>query len=64
VLRETASGAKIDLAQHRRFIDELDADDVLLVTTVPPAILAFIALIDASSTNQGENRPCGAMPPP
>src|SRR5437899_2528169 len=32
VFREVASGAKTDRAQLRRLLDQLDADDVLLVT--------------------------------
>lgn len=32
IFRETASGAKSDRAQLRRALDQLDADDVLLVT--------------------------------
>ena len=32
VLRETASGAKSDRAALRRLLDQLDADDVLMVT--------------------------------
>jgi len=32
VFREVASGAKTDRAQLRRLLDQLDADDVLMVT--------------------------------
>ena len=34
VFREVASGAKTDRAQLRRLLDQLDADDVLMVTRV------------------------------
>src|SRR5467141_3902998 len=62
VFREVASGAKIDRAQLRRLLDQLDAGDVLMVTRLDRLARSTRDLLNTLATITGRKagfRPLG-----
>jgi DNA invertase Pin-like site-specific DNA recombinase len=54
VLREIASGAKTDHAQLRRFLDQLEAGDVLMVTRLDRLARSTRDLLNTLATITGK----------